>query len=101
MLGWFVNQSKMQFDRFKSNPGRARPEFVPFLSEYSSSRDDYKIAANCLLTMLRSGALSLNIKPELGHKVIEHNSKAIRRLKVQITDESIVDIDHWVVLGPA
>ena len=72
LLNWFENESKQQFKSFKSNPAKVKQEWLGFLEQYSPECGDYHktIAANSLLTMIRSGALSLNIKPELGHKVI-------------------------------
>ena len=49
-----------------------------------------RIAANVLLTLLRSSALVLNIRPMMGLKVIDHNSAVIRSLQSQINVDSIV-----------
>ena len=62
LLNNLLNHSKNQFASFKNNPDRAgKPHFREFLDGYSHERDDYLIAGNALLTLLRSGALTLVI----------------------------------------
>lgn len=73
-----------------NSPQKTREEYLSSLASLDREQSAKKIAANTLLTLLRSGALALDIKPENGLKVIKHKSGAISTLKSQLNEDSIV-----------
>ena len=102
MLNVLLNFSKNEFISFKANPDRTGIQnFSSFLEQYDCERDDYLIAGNAFLTLIRSNALELNLEPGLGHKIIKHNPEVIKSLIHSIHYDSIVELKQWIQLGDA
>ena len=62
MLNKLLDMSKKQFLSFNAKPEKVNQSFQENLRDYQHERDDYIIAANALLTLLRGQALSLNLQ---------------------------------------
>ena len=93
MLNKLLNSSKQQFisRSFKTK----YPSY-----QYDNQRDDYLIAGNAFLTLLRAGALELNLDG-LGNKIVKHNASVIQRIKSSLQNEEISMIDEWNQLDEA
>ena len=60
ILNILFNSSKQEFKSLKANLQKVKPEHVDFVNNYESERDDYLIAGNAFLTLLRAQAFKLN-----------------------------------------
>ena len=92
-----------EFKSFQANPEKlGKSEHRAALESYSTERDDFIIAGNAFLTLLRAQAFKLDFKNEqAGHKILSHNANVIKKLKLHIANESIVALDDWHQLGQA
>ena len=88
MLNILLNWSKNEFDSFRAKP-YGNSNFSKFFQSYDHEKDDFLIAGNALLTLLRSNALKLNLKAKRGHKVLIHNPQVIKVLRNSILNETI------------
>ena len=85
-----INQLKSwsvsEFKSYKANPERlGNNEHRAALDSYSAERDDFIIAGNAFLTLLRAQAFKLDFKNEqAGHKILSHNANVIKKLKLHL-----------------
>ena len=61
---------------------------------YDSDRDDFLVAGNAFLSLMRAGVIRLN--PEAaGHKIIQHDLRQVAKLQRKLSLDSIVSLESW------